>query len=76
MTESQLKAGQQLKKDHTQVYEQMKDMKSYIGQCSRKNYETENSRENYDGFKLSLLSLCDEFVESERARIDKEFAKI
>ena len=76
MTESQLLAGQQLKKDHAQVYEQMKSMKEYIGQCSRKSYETANSKENYDEFKLSLLRLCDDFVVSERDRIDKEFSKI
>lgn len=76
MTESQLQAGKNLKADHLAVYNQMKAMKELIGQCSRTSYSTENSKENYDTFKLNLLNQCDDFVESERARIDKEFAKI
>jgi hypothetical protein len=76
MTESQLEAGKQLKTDHSLIYEQMKAMKEEIASCHRKSFATENSKENYDSFKLNLLNQCDAFVESERIRIDKEFSKI
>ena len=76
MTESQLKLGNDLQKDNSVVYEQMRSMKDYISQCQRKSFSTEDCKEDFDDFKQSLLNQCDSWVESQRAKIGEKFNKI
>lgn len=76
MNESQLQAGNNLQTDRNTVYDQMKDMKSYINQCSRKSFKTEDCKEQFDTFKQNLLEQCDKWVEDQRKLIDKKFAKL
>jgi hypothetical protein len=76
MTETQLQEGKNLQVDRALVFDQMKSMKEHINQCSRKNYATEDGKEDYDTFRLNLLNQCDAFVESQRAKIDLKFAAV
>ena len=76
MTETQLKTGEDLQHDKLVVYNQMKSMKDHINQCSRKDYKTEDGKEDYDTFKLFILNQCDAFIESQRAKIDLKFAAV
>lgn len=76
MTESQLKLGNNLTKDREVVYDQMKIMKDLIGQASRRSYNTDDPKEDFDTFKQSLLNQCDEWVVLQRKKLDDKFAKI
>lgn len=76
MLETQLRLGNSLLKDKQIVYDQMKAMKEAIASVSRKQYETDNCKENFDDFKVKLSTLCDEFVAAEKERIDKTFASL
>ena len=76
MTESQLKLGNDLTTDREVVYQQMKEMKSKITNCDRKSFSTEDCKEDFDTFKQDLLNQCDEWVESQRKKIDLKFSKI
>ena len=76
MLESDLKLGNDLTADRGIVHEQMKRMKEHINECNRKDFRTEDSKEDFDDFKQRLLNQCDEWVESQRKKIDAKFDKI
>ena len=76
MTETQLQAGNDIQHDRSVVYDQMTSMKTKISECTRKGYKTEDGKDDFDAFKQNLLTLCDEFVESQRKKLDMKFFKI
>lgn len=76
MTESQLQLANDLQTDREKVYNQMRDMKKYIGECARVSFKTEDQKENFDAFKQGLLEQCDKYVEDQRESIDVKFKSI